>query len=239
MPTTQALSDFLQEKENDRNLQISTKFLHDTATIKYFGNTSAVEKNSPMDKTVFIDNKFIINVLKGLIRHNRTLLLTFFEQRVLKFEEQAWTRKDWIRRIHRLAIYGILHKELIHFLWPGGVTGLSKQFWKWTRELGQEESELWSSNVASSEEDYERVMNLLEGCDILHPISEVEFIVPGLLAGTQKNRLDARAFSPPEGSVQQIFCFAYVPPGFFERLLIKCRRSYSHMDFTFDSAAFV
>ncbi len=205
--------------------------MHDTATIKYFGNTSAVDKITLKDQTVFTDSKYVIDVLKGLIRHDRTVLLTYFQQ-----DDHKPTRKMWLRRINRLAIYGILHKDLIPFLWPGGVvTDPSKQFWEWA--CSQEEGELWSSDVASSEEDYERAITLLEGCDILHRISEDEFIVPALLAETQKNRLDARAFSPSEGSVIETFCFAHVPPGFFERLLIKCRKSYSHMDFTVDSAA--
>jgi hypothetical protein len=143
----------------------------------------------------------------------------------------------WLRRIQRLAIHGILHRELIPLLWPGDVTDLSKHFWEWARRPGQEESELWSRDVASSEDDYARVITLLEGCDILHQISKDEFIVPAHLTDTQKKRLDARAFALSECSVVETFYFAHVSTGFFERLLIKCRKSYSHMDFTSDSAA--
>jgi hypothetical protein len=201
--------------ESDENaeagnlLRIATKFLHDKAAIKYFGNISA-EKIKLIDRTVFIGSKWIIDVLKGLIRHDRSVLLTFFG--LIDKEE---TRQIWLRRVHRLAIYGILHRDLIPFLWPGGISKLSAQFWTWAR--CQEEGELWATDVARNDEDYARVITLLEGCDILHRISDKEYAVPALLADTQRNRLDARAFSPAECTVVKMFFFPLVPTGFFER----------------------
>ena len=138
-----------------------------------------------MDQTVFINTEFIIDILKGLIRHNRTVLLTYFEQSDRNFDEQP--RKMWLRRIQRLAIYGILHKELIPLLWPGGFTDLSKQFWEWALRPGQEVSGLWSREVVSSEGDYVRVITLLEDCDTLHQISKDDFIVPALLTKCRKS----------------------------------------------------
>ena len=77
---------------------------------------------------------------------------------------------------------------------------LSKTFWSWARQ--RDEGMLWPRSVASSEQDYHRILKLLEGCDILHHCSDDEYLAPALLADTQLNKLDARAFSTPDVAVQ-------------------------------------
>ena len=92
--------------------------------------------------------------------------MTFFGQR-----EDEQTRKLWLRRVQRLATYGVLHQDLIPFLWPGGTLGLSTVFWKWARS--QEEGELWSRDVASSEEDAIAKAEGLHG-DSVHLVQDEE-----------------------------------------------------------------
>ena len=149
-------------------------------------------------------------------------------------------RATWVRRIQRLATFGRLHKELVPFLWPDGephgeVTSLSKNYWTWTRK--HDEGELWPRPVATSPGDYDRIVKLLEGCDILHRSGDDEYLAPALLADTQRDKMDARAFARPDGCVAKQLRVSHLPDGFFSRLLVRMARDYSHLDFAGTVAA--
>ena len=221
----------------DPLLGIAVKSLHERSVFKYFGNIDdALERIQRgealariIDDTVFIEPTWIIDALKGLIRHDRTSLLFFFSRC------QDPQQRTWLRRVHRLATYGVLHVELLPFLWPGGTSQLSKEYWTWARQQDKEGA-MWKADVAASDEGYQKVVALLEGCDIMRKVSGQEYVVPTLLA--QRDSLDARAFSAPVDMVSSRVPYRDVPPGFFERLLVLCREDYSHMDFSDTAAAF-
>ena len=101
----------------------------------------------------------------------------------------------------------------------------------------RDEGMLWPRSVASSEQDYHRILKLLEGCDILHHCSDDEYLAPALLADTQLNKLDARAFSTPDGCCAMRLGMSHLPDGFFARLLVRLARNYSHLDFSRNAAA--
>jgi hypothetical protein len=101
--------------------------------IKYFGdvrktidsvekykttNTSDVldtsECLSTMDNTVFISSHWVIDTLKGLIRHDRDCLLHWF---IEKFPD-ASKRSMWLQRVKKLLTHGLLHEELLPYIWP-------------------------------------------------------------------------------------------------------------------------
>ena len=65
-----------------------------------------------------------------------------------------------------MSCYGLVHKDLVPFLWPAGRTELSKLYWNWARR--GEEGEIWPRNVASDQIGYKRIIELLQGCDVLH-----------------------------------------------------------------------
>ncbi len=221
----------------DPLLGIAVRSLHERSVFKYFGNIDDALKRIQrgealariIDDTVFIEPTWIIDALKGLIRHDRTSLLFFFSRC------QDPQQRTWLRRVHRLATYGVLHVELLPFLWPGGTSQLSKEYWTWARQQDKEGA-MWKADVAASDEGYQKVVALLEGCDIMRKVSGQEYVVPALLA--QRDSLDARAFSAPVDMVSSRVPYRDVPPGFFERLLVLCRKDYSHMDFSDTTAAF-
>ena len=111
------------------DLRIATKFLHDKAVLKFFGDLKHIQETSAsadVDKgmlssndVVYIKSEWIIDVLKGLIRHSRDTLLEFFNSPEINLTNAV--RSTWLRRIQRLAAYGRLHKELVPFLWPDGL----------------------------------------------------------------------------------------------------------------------
>lgn len=231
-------------------LDICTNFMHENASIKYFGDLSGVRRDRLIDQTVFINPNWIISALKGLVRHDRDALLTYFGEVVTgrdllgaskqtdEFAAET-ARKMWLRRVKRLVCYGILHDELVYFLWPCGNTELSFSFWEWVRANDEDrEQSLWKSDVAQNADDYIRVLALLESFDIMHRVSDSEYIAPALLAEGQANRIDARTFEMTECHAQSHYHFANIAYGFFERLIIKCRPIYAHLDFSPNAAAF-
>ena len=136
----------------------------------------------------------------------------------------------------------------------------SKDFWAWVKGQ-EEEAELWVRDVALSDSDYERVLALLKGCDLLHSISDSEFVVPALLSTVLVPRVDARIYSDADSPYRVSMAYSTLPPGFFDRytlhcssswskfgsclwpccwcrLIVRCRRSFTHMDFSKDCAAF-
>ena len=169
------------------------------------------------------------NLNTGLIRHDRSSLLDFFASL------QPPERHKWQRRVHRLASHGILHKELAPFLWPSGDSELGKCYWRWAK--AQNEGELWPRPVAAAAEDYDRIISLLAGCNVVHELNDNEYLAPELVNKRQQKRLDARAFTRSHLGVEAHLTLPILPDGFLTRLLVKLRQHYSHMDFSASGAA--
>jgi len=210
------------------HIAIASRVLHDNCALKFFGKYPSSSSSNEasdhgthvekIDDLVYIDIQWIVDVLKGLIRHNRDSLLTFFASEPNTAEK--WTL--W-RHAMRLAIHGILHRDLTPFLWPAGGTPLSKRYWEWASS--QEEGLLWPRPVVSSADGYSQVISVLLGCDVLQRGSGDEFVAPALLAGTHHYRLDAHAFALPHIGMchRTISVPDNLPDGFLSRLLTKIR----------------
>lgn len=76
-------------------------------------------------------------------------------------------KNKWLRRVHRLSSFGIMHDELVPYIWPSDAR--SAQYWSWARSQEREGS-LWEKDVAQDQSDYLRVITLLQGCDIIQPV---------------------------------------------------------------------
>eukprot|EP00961_Rhodomonas_salina_P025041 337514-Rhodomonas_salina.1 len=147
------------------------------------------------------------------MRHDRNALLAYFGQ-----EGRADSNK-WLRRVHRLSAFGIMHDELMPFMWPADER--SRDFWTWARTQDQEGA-LWERDVAADAADYARVIALLSGCDIIHRIDHDEHVAPALLSTAQHQRLDARAYSDASSPFGLSCSYEALPPGFFERVIVRC-----------------
>ncbi len=80
-----------------------------------------------------------------------------------------------------------------------------------------DEAELWQRNVATSAADYERVLASLQGCDLLHSISDSDFVVPALLSTAMVPRVDARVYSDADSPYRLNVTYSTLPSGFFDR----------------------
>eukprot|EP00961_Rhodomonas_salina_P237636 3212142-Rhodomonas_salina.1 len=69
------------------------------------------------------------------------------------------------------------------------------------------------------------------------PECEEQYAAPGLLATSHQFRVDSRVFGD-DCLFKCTYDFSSLPPGFFERFIVRMRRHATHMDFNAYSAAF-
>ena len=237
--------------DGDSALIIATSFLSEMAVIKFFGSLNdkamPVDPDDLLDTTVFICPAWIIDGLKGLIRHDRDTLMEYLHRQTdLVVDEQ----RRLLQHVNRLATYGICHSSLVPFLWPDGGDEDAAKYWSWLKAEGvQAELRLWpgltstpQNAFATSKADYDRVLALLGGCDFLfkkvaqrtgaspgeEDKKETVYVAPVL--PVQDAKMDARSFSATDCPIKHEYTITGTAPGFFERLLVRVHKAYSYME---------
>jgi GTPase SAR1 family protein len=224
-----------------RNLAIATTFLNDMAVIKYFGTVTPEghpeDEKDVLDNTVFTSPAWIIDGLKGLIRHDRDILIEYCHS------EPSESKRVMLRQVNRLALHGTCDSKLVPFLWPGGpgTDPSSQKYWNWLKEnQRKDELRLWPGlenglPFAQSEDDYKRVIALLTGCDFVYKHAHIsttapergEYVAPVLL--THDNSLDARSLDT-DCQIKHEYHITGIAAGFFDRLLVRAQQGYSHVE---------
>mmetsp|Transcript_58542 Transcript_58542/g.139273 ORF Transcript_58542/g.139273 Transcript_58542/m.139273 type:complete len:241 (-) Transcript_58542:952-1674(-) len=125
-------------------LRVATRFLHESGEIRHFNarNTDPV-----LADTVYINLRWIIDVLKGLFHHDRSPLLAFFSEPKMQ------------RRVLRMVTFGVIHRELLPYLWPC-LPGY-EDYWAMIR--AGPEGDAWSRTVVSRTEKADRRKCILRG----------------------------------------------------------------------------
>ena len=226
-------------KIQKNHILIATYFLNDMAVIKYFGTLDDEGKPEDpkdiLDNTIFISPTWIIDGLKGLIRHDREILMEYVQHKIQSVKDNV-SEKKLLKHINRLANYGVCDHNLVPFLWPDGrKEGSGREYWEWLKENNRtEELRLWPGvKFAESQEDYDRVIALLEGCDFVFTKKDktntlTEFVAPVLLA--QNSRVDPRSLSNTDSPITHEYTVTGMAPGFLQRLLVRVQRAYSHTE---------
>ncbi len=208
---------------HDNMVRSATKFFHDSGVIRYFGDIAkAGESLNILDDTVFISPCWMANIMKGLIRHDRQALLDFFVQK---------RNKVFLRHTNRLNVCGILHKDLISFLWPSSPE--SQEFWDFVRNKSEREWELWRDDIILYPGDVERAIAVLEGFDLVARIGE-DLIAPGVLppaALPSRPILDV-----PNCPFRVEFRYSSLPPGAFESIVVQSAKQFP-TEFEFSAVA--
>lgn len=98
---------------------MATDFLHGAGKLHYFGDiTKEYFEPEVLGNTVYISSSWIVDVLKGLIRHDHGALHAHF-QGVADCSDQRRARALRLkRRTQRMQVYGIMHRSLLPYLWP-------------------------------------------------------------------------------------------------------------------------
>lgn len=151
--------------------------------------------------TVFPNPFWVVDVLRGLIRHDHGPLL---EQVKHIAPHSKREQKALRRRVYRLMQRGILHETLLPFVWQG-VAGLS-------------------GDAETNQDEYKRLIALMKAFDILmdkpdEQSKEVEWIVPALMAGKHAHTMEGNSFV--DDSLPYVCRVVYdaLPP-YFDMILI-------------------
>ena len=127
--------------------------------------------DSDMDSTVYVSTTWMMDVIKGLMRHDRQAMIDFF------VKEQD---KRMLRHTNRLTRFGLLHEDLAPYLWPQQAE--SEGFWSFVRDKGQRESDLWRGAIVSSKDETKRALTLLKGFGLLGRADQERcHLAPGVL----------------------------------------------------------
>ena len=225
---------------DDVMLPIGTTFLHETGSVRFFGEVASLvslyrgvraASASILNETVYISPKFMVSVMKGLIRHDRQALQDHFAK--------TGGKRTMLRRINRFIATGRLHTSLVPFLWPSGSNEASKAYWVSVRETKRAnwESDLWPDDVVTSTTGLDEATNLLVGFDLMVKDSEedCEYLVPGALPSAKKRVITMT----DQGFVcRSERTYDYLPPGLFQRTVVRIAGSISWCEFSIDQAVF-
>jgi len=236
-------------------LVVATRFLHETGSIRYFGDYASLpvigtrtgypeeeygygeapdegeQQLSGLEQTVFISAPWMVNVLKGLVRHERDSLLEFFGTK----------NRGMARRVQRLIVHGALHESLAPYLWPS--SGDAQEYWKSVREgtgpLNEREKSMWDGqDVVKNPDDVNRALSLLSGFNMIAESTNSEYAVPTLISRERNNGIDRRGFSSVDCPFYSSYDFASLPPGFIEGIAVRLWRQASHAEYSPTCAAF-
>jgi hypothetical protein len=209
-------------------LAVGTRFLHETGSVRFFGDAEALTMAGGGDGTVYLSAEFMVSVMKGLVRHDRQALQDYFV-----------TAKDrlMLRRTNRLNATGRLHESLVPFLWP--TAEASGAYWDWVRRQGQREAELWPKDIMEDKGDLERALGLLEGFDLVVRIKgDDELLVPGALPPA-RTQLSSDAFaSDDELPFAASRTYPALPAGAFQRIVVRVAGRANWSDFSTERAVF-
>jgi GTPase SAR1 family protein len=187
----------------------------------------SIEKS--LNDTVFISPSWVCDILKGVIRHDRDLLLRYF----LKCNDLVM-----VRRVKHSISHGIIHDSIVNYLWPSKILSSSKslsssslEYWN-EANLSENESDVWVENVIKSRGDISRALSILVGFDLIS-LKGKKLIVPVLL---KKGKV-GNSLINVNGNYNLINCpyvslyeYTGLPGGFFERISIRMTKWSFHTD---------
>ena len=211
---------------HDGMIQSVTTFLHDSGVIRYFGSWQDLpgSESTLLSSTVFISPSWMMQVLKGLIRHDMQALQNFFLKR---------ENKTFLRYVNKLTTFGFLHDDLIPFLWPSQPK--SDQFWSFIRE-NERGKQLWPEDIVKTIEESKLALALLEGFDLAVKVGN-EYAVPGVLPPSMLP--STTALDTIQCPFRFVSKYVKLPSGAFDTLVVRLIKKFPRdFDFAATHASF-
>ena len=220
----------------ERNLHMVTTYLHESGFIQYFGDFGLSKPGLAGDKSsgflkdfVFISCPWMIDVMKGLLSHDRQALMDFL---LLKKD------KEMLIHLNALNKYGILNRGLLPYLWPSQFQ--CPEFWGFLCSNDKRERLIWRDNPISNQDDLDCALAVLDGFDQLADQGSM-FLVPGALAPAQFP--STPALDVNECPYRLLFHYSALPPGALDSIFVRiakngcrCAQITSFMAVFYDSA---
>ena len=175
--------------------------------------------------TVYIDIEWMIDILKGIVRHDHGALLQYFQE---GGDLSLW------HHTRRLRVHGIVAENLLDFLWPG----ISSPLWHKVETASadaknyQYEMQLWWDDrtkglkkVVETEDDKKKALGLLEGFKVILPLQadRSEFFCPDLVPPHKMETIDVRSIDKMSCEYWLTCTFAELPIGFWTALFMEIR----------------
>ncbi|EKX45794.1 hypothetical protein GUITHDRAFT_108245 [Guillardia theta CCMP2712] len=210
--------------------KVATTFLHDMGVLKYFGHELSLDhRKADHDKysvedTVFIDPVWMIDVFKGVMRHDWQHLLDFFQQDPTKS-----------KKTKKLLHLGIIDEVIFEYLWPQQ----DSDFWR--EEKADKISRSAEVGFIKSHVDVKEAVALLRGCDLAHFLGEGmndlkdtdkksrELLCPGIIPSFIHEH--KRAVTDKQSLCASVECeYNIFPAGFIDRLVVLCAARHFEVD---------
>jgi GTPase SAR1 family protein len=156
--------------------------------------------NMLLSSTLFPNPFWIVDVLRGLIRHDHSAVLHLIDQDA---RMPLKTKNLMRRRVHRLMQRGLLHSTLLPYIWSG-IAGTSE-------------------DAEKNSDEFRRLIALLGAFDILMErpgeAAGSEWVVPSLSAGKHARTMDGNAFVDEGLPFSCRIVYDSLPP-YFDMMLI-------------------
>ncbi|EKX37649.1 hypothetical protein GUITHDRAFT_116126 [Guillardia theta CCMP2712] len=216
----------VEEKEE----KIVTSFLHDMGVLKYFGrelkamHSREAESKYSVEDTVFIDIEWMIDVFKGVMRHDWRHLLDFFHQDPTKS-----------KKTKKLLHLGIIDEDMFEYLWPQP----NSKFW--SEEKSGKSCRSAEIGFTKSHVEVEQAVALLQGCDLAHFLgagemvdaeneeTKRELLCPGIIPSfTHQHK---QAVRDSHSLCARLQCeYNFFPIGFIDRLVVLSAARHFEVD---------
>ena len=194
------------------------RYFHDIGFIRFFGRgiptdgESGIQKAS-LESAIYISPEWMMDLFKGLFRHERQTLLEYFLKR---------GDKEKVHMLNKLNA-GRVDQQLLPFLWPKSPE--SEMFWNSVWTHGGRECDIWRPNesVISCQNDKEFAIVLLEGFDLLVKHGD-ELLAPALLPSAQlpcSPKYDIKSFTNSE-----VLTLSSIPAGLFETIVVRMMKEF-------------
>lgn len=212
-------------------LTMATRFLHGRGVLWYWGEPRRAlvmpEEDLAEDhamNTVFVSPQWLHSVVDCLYRRSRDDLITFFRG-------GPGANADMVKRVYVLMTAGVLHRDLVPYIWPSSGPGVG--LWaKMRRErLG---GGVWREDLVKGEADLQRVFLMLDKVRVMREVgSGGHFLVPHLSSGAASSSCSSRSVDDRSCRYGLEVVMPRLPQGLMGRLALEGLDTFLNVDFSF------
>jgi GTPase SAR1 family protein len=164
------------------------------------GRQMDAESSELLSTTVFPNPFWIVDVLRGLIRHDHSTVLHLIKTDTAA---EAKDKRTLRRRVFRLMQRGLLHDSLLRYVWHGAAGA--------------------STDSSQNADEFSRLIALMKAFDLLMDkpgcTDGAEWIVPALAAGRHSRTVQSEAFIDDSLPFVCRLVYDALPP-YFDMILV-------------------
>ena len=252
----QELEKFLRSKGlNDANIEAmmlsadsdSSGMIDHEEFLERFEAVQLHDRPGGLTSVVYLDTEWMIDVLKGVIRHDHAALHEFL---VAEAAGSGASRQlELLHHLRRMRVHGVIHKSLLDhdFLWPGKdtdfwsrVSGDSSRTFEYERTLWQQGRCKALKNVVENDDQKQLALGLLEGFKIALPTdsSRCAFLCADLIPPHMMRTTDPRSLDLTMCQFWLEQRYVELPSGFWNMLFVELRSTCTSGSISTDMLAF-